>query len=220
LSRHLKELKNVAPNWGYERVRVLLSTRRQDTRLASGYAQSSNRVRGAGQQNFERWVHHLLKTTSGFYQGGGVKLDYSVWREEISQAIGEENVFFIPFELLQDDERQYLRRWLGFIGEEKVDSLLESVASAESRNSQSAPSESKWFVRDPIRTGPKLRLTRLFQTLGLPTSLPLRRPDFKRDDEIYLTNRLTEEILDVYEEGNQLLGELEPTLDLKKYGYY
>lgn len=38
VSRHLKELGRAASNWGYGRVRVLLTTRRQDTWLASEYA--------------------------------------------------------------------------------------------------------------------------------------------------------------------------------------
>jgi hypothetical protein len=230
VSRHLKKLREVSSGWGYGQVRFLLTTRRQDTRLASGYAQMSNRVRGAGQHNFQRWVRHLIHDVVGYYKGGGAKLNYSSWWEEIAEVVGEENVLFLPFELLQENTLEFLRQWLGYIGIEEADSIAHSLSNSEKQNRRSK-SDRRWALRSPRREGPGLprrvswKLFEISQSLGLPkldlpARLPLRWPDFQRDDVIHLTEDISEEILDVYEEGNRLLDELDPDLNLEEYNYY
>lgn len=221
VSSHIRELRRAAPNWGYDQVGFLLTTRRQDTELSSYYAQFSNRVKGAGQQNFEEWVRYILKDVVGHNKGGGKKLDYFIWWREVSRVIGEENTLFIPFELLKKDQSEFLRRWLSFIGAEKTDSIADSFSGTDDeRVDVKSISRSEWIVRNPIRRGPNLRPTRVFRALGLPTTLPLRWPDFGRDEKIQLTEELSREILGVYEEGNRLLDEQNPHLGLDAYEYY
>jgi len=216
---HLEELCEVSSNWGYDQVKFLLTTRCQDTKLASSYAQISNRVRGAGQQSFKDWVRYLLYDPIGYNKGGGEKLNYSVWWKGVTEVIGEENVQFLPFELLQEDSHAFLERWLGFIGIAESDSIARSLSDTEKEYSRSV-SEREWFLREPLRTGPSLPAGRVLRALGLPFQIPLRWPDFQRDDRIHLTENLTEGILNIYGEGNRLLDTINHNLNLRKYGYY
>lgn len=205
VSSHLRELRRAATAWGYERIRVLLTTRRQDTKLASSYAQLSNRVRGAGQQNFETWVRHLLHDVIGHNKGGGVKLNYSLWWRELGAAVGTENVFFLPFELLREDRASFLRQWLGFLEVPEADSIVEALAGSEgTEQNVRSRSADTWALRTPIKKGRYL----------------LRWPDFSRGSEIRLTEALKEEILTAYEAGNRSLDEEVPHLTLDAYGYY
>ena len=202
---HLRELRRAAEGWGYGRVRVLLTLRRQDTKLASSYAQLSNRVRRAGQQNFETWVRHLLHDAIGHNKGGGVNLDYSLWWRELRAAVGTENVFFLPFERLRENRAAFLRQWLGFLGVPEADSIVDALSgSGGTGKNVRSRSEDTWALRTPIKKGRFL----------------LRWPDFSRESEIRLTEALREEILSVYAEGNRSLDEQVPHLTLDEYGYY
>ncbi|PSQ86202.1 MAG: hypothetical protein BRD42_06120 [Bacteroidetes bacterium QS_3_64_15] len=205
VSSHFRELRRAADAWGYERVRVLLTPRRQDTKLASSYAQLSNRVRGAGQQNFETWVRHLLHDAIGHNKGGGVNLDYSLWWRELRTAVGTENVFFLPFELLREDRATFLRQWLGVLGVPEADSIVDALSGSEGteKNVRSRSADT-WTLRTPIKKGRFL----------------LRWPDFSRESEIRLTEALRAEILAAYEEGNRSLDERCSHLNLGEYGYY
>lgn len=218
-SNHLDALKEAGRQQGFSQVRILFTTRRQDTKLASGYAQVSNRVRGASQQNFERWAHHLTDDSAGFLLGGGQKLNYFAWWKAMTEVLGRSNVFFLPFELLRKNQGAFLRRWLKFMEVEGYDSIADSFVDEQEENKRST-SESTWSIADPIRRGPFLHPTRVFRALGLPTRLPARWPDFQRDKEIQLTRELSEEIMEVYEKENRLLDEQGLNLNLKEYGYY
>lgn len=54
ITEHLSALKGVANQWGFERVRVIGSVRHQASRLASSYAQVSDRRVGVSQDKFEQ----------------------------------------------------------------------------------------------------------------------------------------------------------------------
>ena len=218
---HLEKLSEVAAEWGFEQTKIIASTRRQDTRLASGYAHGSDTVRGASQERFERWARHLTQHPLGYYMGGGVKLDYSLWWKHATGAVGQEHAFLLPFELLREDSAAFLKRWLAFLEVPDAKRIVESIVQSgpEERNARSK-SQSTWALRAPRRTGPSVPFSQFFDTLGLPTRLPLRWPDFSRGKEIHLTPDLSEEIMAVYRNSNRLLDQTVDGLDLKTYGYY
>lgn len=180
-------------------------------------------MQGAGQRNFERWIRSLLNTLGGYYDGGGGKLGYSVWYEELAEIVGEENVLFLPFELLREDRSEFLRRWLGFIGVEKIDSVLHSLTDSEKRNVRSV-SVSGWSLSKLARTYVKFRPVFVVQAFGLPRGIAFRWPEFlrytDRDEKICLTEDLSEEILEVCKAGNRRMNALDSDLNLEKYGYY
>jgi len=216
---HLDALVKTVRRLGFSQVKVFLTIRRQDEKLASGYAEASNRVRGASQENFERWVRNITGDRDGFHFGGGQKLDYFRWWETVSEVLGKSNVLFLPFELLRENQGAFLARWLKFIGVEDSSFIANSLSQTEEMNRRST-SKSNWSIRDPIRTGPNLRPSRVFQALRLPSTLPARWPDFQRGEKIQLTKELSDEILEPYEEGNRRLDNQGLGLNLKKYGYY
>jgi len=72
---HLLKINELVRGWGFETVRVLLTTRRQDHFLASGYAQTSDRRPGASQQDFERVVSRTINERKDYYLDG-VQLDF------------------------------------------------------------------------------------------------------------------------------------------------
>jgi len=223
MAAHLQKLSDVANDWGFSDTKVLAVTRRQDTRLASGYAQVSDRVRGAGQEGFENWVRHLTQSPIGYYMGGGLKLDYLAWYKEIEGAVGTNGVRMLPFERLGESKVTFVRRYLTMFGVEEsdVERIVDDLeGSSNGKQNVSSRAESEWSLREPVRTGPRLRPARLWSALGLPGRLPLRRPDFSREKSIFLTPNLRREILDVYEQGNRRLDDILPELELGKYGYY
>lgn len=211
--RHLGSLAKAVRRLGFSQVKVLLTVRRQDERLASSYAQVSDRVIGASQENFEQWICHLTGDEAGFHFGGGQKLDYHLWWKTMVEVLGERNVLFLPFELLRENQSVFLKRWLKFIGVQEVDSVVHLFSDSEEENRRST-SESKWSIRAPVRP------RRVLQKLGLPTDLLAFWPDPQRGKEIQLTKRLSEEILEVYEQGNRDLDNQGQNLGLKGYGYY
>ena len=221
LTSHLERLQTHSSRFGYGKIKVLITTRRQDTKLASGYAQVSNRVRGASQKSFEKWVRYLTNDPLGYSAAGGAKLDYFEWWRSISGIVGKENMFLLPFELLKQDSREFLWKWLEYIDVPKKEQILESVLREEEeadRNSR-ATSRCTWSLSDPIRRG-TLPAGRVLTALGLPFRIPLRWPDFSREEEIRLSDELSDEILSAYVESNQSLDESLPHLDLERYGYY
>lgn len=221
LTSHLESLQSHSSKFGYRKVKVLVTTRRQDTKLASGYAQASNRVRGASQESFEKWARYLTGDPLGYSAAGGAKLDYFEWWRGISGVVGEENMFVLPFELLKRDSREFLWEWLEYVDVPEKEQILESVLDEEDEERQNSRATSRftWGLSDPIRKG-ALPAGRVLTALGLPFRFPLRWPDFSREEEIRLSDELSDEILSAYEKSNRSLDESLPHLDLERYGYY
>lgn len=221
VSIHLEELSKVASDCGFSETKVLLTVRRQDTKLASSYAQLSNRVRGASQKHFEDWVRHLVRESSGYYMAGGVKLDYLLWWEKVVDAVGQEQVLVLPFELLRENPTAFLSQWLAFLDVPEPDRVIQEVTRSEGqmRNARSKASY-RWAIRDPMQLGPDLGLRAIVQALGISTNYSLQWLDFFRDDEIVLVPEFRDEILDAYRVSNRELDTSLPHLDLERYGYY
>ncbi|MCS3628945.1 hypothetical protein GGP53_002824 [Salinibacter ruber] len=128
---HLEAMSEAASEYGFGDIKILATTRRQDTRLASTYAQISDRIRGASQKNFEEWVRYLTKNPQGYYDvGGGVELDYFQWWKEAVRVVGQSNVLFQAFELLRESNPNFLRTWLRFLEVSEVDSIINSLQQA------------------------------------------------------------------------------------------
>ena len=219
LQLHLAKLSELAQDLGFEETKILFTTRRQDTRLASGYAQLSNRVRGASQESFRKWARHLTHDSLGYHAGGGKKLDYFEYWNGISDVVGRENVSVIPFELLKEDSHEFLDRWLGYLDVTEKGQVLGSLLGSRQQSNERSVSKKTWTLRSPIRRG-TLPAGRMFTALGLPWRFPLRWPDLEREETITLSEVFSKEILDTYRSANQSLDESLPHLNLKDYGYY
>lgn len=218
---HLEELSKVVLGQYFSRIRVLVAVRRQDSWVASSYAQLSNRWAGASQDHFEEYVSSLLDPATDYYVNG-VALDYHLLWQALVQAVGQQNVLMLPYELMKADMPEFLSRWFQFLevpeeGVQIIETLTDRSQSRK-RNVRSL-SQDTWKIRERVRKHLRLRPGRVFAALGLPTKLRLPWPDFKRGDKIRLTPELKERFVNTYEDSNQAFAEA-IGMDLSSYGYY
>jgi len=219
---HVKAFTELAKTWGFERVRILGSVRHQAARLASSYAQISDRRVGASQSDFEARMRRKIEN----YYKSGVTLDYARLRRALMGVIGSENVLLLPYELMKESLPDFLERWFQFLGRPEEGGRVTEEIEADSEDTKArnvrSSSEDTWALRERTLRGVKtiqLRPGRLFGALGLLTEVPLRWPDFEREDKIRLTPSLKWEIMNTYEESNRILAE-HIEMDLGRYDYY
>jgi hypothetical protein len=217
---HLREVANAAARCGFPRTRVLLTVRRQDTWLASAYAQDSDMWPRASQADFEAWVASLLDPTVDYWSNG-VVLDYALLRQLTVQVVDSENLLILPYELMKEDLPRFLGLWLSFLGvPDRPAPLLEAAggSGALSANVRST-GPSTWALRSTVvRSGEGVRPWRKLasRTLSLPGRVGRRW--LRRGKEIRLTPELQRAILDRYRDSNARLA-ADTGLDLSRYGY-
>ena len=226
---HLSRFRRLTRQWGFDNLRLLVSIRRQADVFASRYAQGSGRHLGASQSDFEQRVRSYISMTQTYqqynYHGHGVTRNYEHLWKAMVEAVGAENILMLPYEMMKEDLSSFMEAWLSFINIDMDAAMLVDKAKEgekiRKRNVRSS-SENRWALRPRSREGAQIlnmRPTRLFQALGLPTKVPLRWPDFNRDDEIHLTPELRAEVMNFYESSNRATAEA-IGIDLGQYGYY
>lgn len=221
LSAHLREMKKAAIDWGFSTVRVLVSVRAQHTWLASAYAQSSDRWPEASQRHFEEWTAGLLDPRREYYRNG-VVLDYNLLHTLLTETLGVGNILLLPYELMRDDLGEFMRRWFEFlkVSDPGFECLVQNQHRGE-RNVRSTGAQ-RWSIRPRTQAGVAtipLKPWRLFNALNLPTEIPLRWPDFRRGDNILLTQGLANRIREAYAESNRKLAS-RIEMDLAEFDYY
>lgn len=219
---HLQELQRKAADWGFGRVRIICTVRRQDQWIASQYAQLSDRIQGANQAGFEEFVTRFLDPATGYFSDG-VLLDYSTLREQLVAAVGRDNVLMLPLELLVRDRLSFLTPLARFItdgADDHTELLARLGAASAARHNVRSSQPGVWTLR-PLRSPRALHLRpyTVFRRLGLPTKVPLRLPDLGRGRSISLSEPLRARIISTYSEKNRAL-EAEIGFDLGGYGYY
>lgn len=220
---HLSELNALANQWGFTRVRAFGSVRHQASRMASSYAQGSERRLGASQRDFEERARQEIG--ADYYQRG-VRLEYDLLWQSLTDVLGEENVLLLPYELMKNDLPDFLERWFIFLErQDEGDRVIEQLLSGKGNNRKNVRSVSSntWALRKRTTRNAKavvrLRPGRLFNALGLPMRVALRWPDLSREDEIRLTPSLSREIMQNYEKSNRAFA-AHIDMDLSPYGYY
>lgn len=226
---HMRGVRNAATELGFGRTRVIVGVRRQDTWLASRYALNSSRVRRASQEDFEKWVRYILNPLSGYYKGGGFKLNYYELRRNLVSCLGRDNVLFMPLELLKEDLESYLERLFGFLGVRgEGERIAQSLSSHKELNPNSLSSSTDiWELKDPTQATPRLRPARIFQAIGLPTRLPLTGPLkfvikywYGREESVRISEEIKTEVMSFYNEANKKLDRDMRRVSLKSYGYW
>lgn len=222
--QHTKEFVRLSRKWGFERVRIFGSVRQQATRLASSYAEVSDRKVGASQSKFEARVHRKLDT-SYYQRRGGVTLDYELLRQALVENVGVRNVSLLPYELMKERLSEFLHQWFQFLQrpeeKEKIIGRLSDQDAEKAKNVRSS-GEKSWQLQERTLRGVstiRFRPTRLFAALGLPTEVPLRWPDWKREDKIRLTTELEQEVIDTYEASNRAFARA-IDVNLGRYNYH
>ena len=206
LERSLAVFQSAAAEAGVAQVAILFLTRRQDTYLPAFYAERSDRIRRASQDDFERQVERLLGRD---YERYGAFLDYGGTLEALRRAAPEAEIRVLPFELLTSDPERFLALVAEHIGEPS-ESLAERVDTGKRNRSRQGECSGTWRLR-PLR-GAIVRPQSLRDRFGLDTYRT----------EVTLTQSLQDAILQAYRPCNERLIEQldDDTADLfREHGY-
>ena len=210
---HLAGCREQALREGFERFRVIAVFRRQDTWYASRYVQSSNRIVGACQADFEAAVARI---TGPEYERFGVYGDFARMRDYLVAAVGRENVLMLPYELLAEDSQCFVEALLAFLGAGQRASEFVDGNSHQGTANVRRTAEGQWQLRAGRHTF-ELKPERLRKILGLPRKIPISRN--RNEDAIRLTPELSQRVLAVYEASNRRLAD-ELGMPLERFGYW
>ena len=208
IEQHLREVKKlVGPS---HNLHILIVIRRQDTWFASAYAEMSNRYNGASQDHFEEWLQHYINFEKSFFDSAGVRLRYFTLIQKIQDAVGQDSVTVLPYELLKSNPRLFVNQCCNAVNREVPDSI-----SLKPKNKR-CTSDGEWSIR-PRYNYIQLRPGRAFQAVFGKSRIPI--PDWRRGKKITLNKSLSSLILEKYSSENEKLDQ-NLNLGLKKYGYY
>ncbi len=210
---HLEEMLDTAHAWGFSNIKVILVIRRQDTWLASLYAQISDRIDRPSQDNFVKQIDHILCESKGYYEHG-VKLDYHLVHEILTNKVGTHNVCIVPYELLKDKPTKFINKWLDFL---EIKGICHrntiNVDTLRSKNKRSQ-SESSWNIR-MYNTSIYTYYNRILHTLNyyIKSMLGIN------NERIFLTKGISEKVMNVFSNSNKKL-ENKDAIGLDRYNYY
>lgn len=217
LARHVTEIQRQCTAYGYSDMKAIVTIRRQDTKLASSYAEISSSLRKASQKDFERWVHRLLSEEKFYRRSGGSKLNYDWFYDCIVDEIGKENVFFLPYEALKTNSSAYIDAWCDVLN---TTSGKRFGRKGQKRVNKKSTGSSTWAISAPSYLGPRFRPhSPVLDQLGIPNRLLSRWFDWSRGNSITLTDELTDFIIGRYSESNNQLNGKIRNFDLQEFGY-
>lgn len=225
VSHHLENIAKMAKKWGFSEVKVIVTIRRQDTKMASSYAQISDRIEKASQENFEEYINKRLDLSSHNYTKGAM-MYYDTIYKKIADPVGCDNVLVIPYETMKENVSKFIQIWFNFLGipKEEMRGVLEKVVSGEisqAKNERSV-SQNEWRLRERSFENVQTSQSwagRLLHGIGILNQLLVPRPSRSREGTIRVSPRLTERVLKVYAESNRALDDM-INIDLSAHGYY
>ncbi|MCS4199738.1 hypothetical protein GGP93_001165 [Salinibacter ruber] len=215
-AKHLKAVQTASKSIGFEGFKMLGNIRRQDQKIASGYAEMSSSIKGASQDHFEEWVRFILESPIGYYGLGGSKLDYYRWWLSSVKKIGKENVLILPVELLDSDKDKFLNEWISFmnIGKQNVPEKV-----SEDRKRVNPGTRNVWNLRPPARGLDSIPY-RLMQKLGISSNIAKALGITSREKSIEVSKSIQNKIMYKYKESNKKIDKQLESVDLSKYGYF
>jgi len=216
---HLRTITEAAADIGFSQTKILVTVRRQDTKLASGYAEMSSSIAHASQANFETWLNTLIDDPIGQYALGGEKLKYGAWWKQVSKKMGSENVLILPMELLGVEQNKFLGQWLDFLGLQDLRGTYLPFDDGGATKRESSVSDNTWSLRPPARDVRALPF-RILRKMGVVSTTKRWFSLPKRDEVIRLTTELSDKILAYYEQSNRDLDSQTDEINLQKFGYY
>jgi hypothetical protein len=217
---HVARFADVAAQWHFDDVRILVSVRNQATLFASDYAQMSDQRPEASQEHFEAYVRKRIDP-SQHYHSYGVRFDYDLLYRSLTDAVGAKNVLLRPYEEMKGDQDGFLARWFSFLGIPDEGAAIRSRLARRQPDRQNVRSTSTdtWKLASLRSWNVELPAQALLESVGAPATLPLGRLDWTRPREIRLTDELRREVAGVYADSNRALADAIDT-DLSPYGYY
>ncbi|MDZ7828815.1 MAG: hypothetical protein U5K33_04770 [Halofilum sp. (in: g-proteobacteria)] len=186
-------------------VRVLFTVRRQDTFLASLFAQTFLWRHATHINSFDRFLRSVCDTD--FYSAGGLALDYAWLAAEFERAIGTDAVSVLVYEDMVGDPSHFARE------------LKDSLGIAPSTTCE-ALSDAGWKVRSTDRLSWQVQRYRGNNRVRHAFQWAQRRLSGTPNPErVVLTPERSRAILDGYADSNRRLGH-RLGRSLEAYGYY
>jgi hypothetical protein len=217
LARHVAEIRRQCATHGYPDVKAIVTIRRQDTKFASSYAEISSNLRNASQEDFEQWIRHLLSDKHFYRRSGASKLNYDWFYECLAHELGEENVFFLPYEALKVNAPSYIDAWCNVLHTTPDEDF---EYEGQKRVNKKSTGTNTWAISPPSFLGPRIRpRSPTLDRLGVPNRLLGSWFDWSRGDAIVLTEALSDFIMNRYIESNGQLNARLNDFDLEKFGY-
>lgn len=208
LAGHLIELKKALRDKNGTGLKVILVVRKQDEWLASRYAQSSKFIVNASQADFESQVRQLLSSSVTVQYQEGQWLNYDRVYGKLVEAIGEENVLLLPYEMLKNEPETFVQ---------SIERFTDSELDLSGKNAEISL---KTNVRSQKRDGVKfwkLR-SRRFRFLNNRVGKMLENHDpFPK--YISVSEEFRREILENFKRSNKELSD-KLGLKLESYGYF
>lgn len=189
LAQHLQGFNCLLGEQGFGSLRVMIFIRRQDQWVGSWYSQQSDRIKGASQADFEQKVMSLLSPDKQLYTDGAW-LSYNYLFDVLVSAVGRRNLFFCPYELLQQDPEHVWRLLKRFFGGTVTGFPAQTTAD---RRRVGRTGDDRWQIRGDECSDQR--------------------------GEIVLTPELKERILDMFHSENRELSSKLP-VDLSRFGYF
>lgn len=163
--KHLQEMRKIALNY-FSDFKVILSVRRQDTWLASAYTQIATHPKyspgydNPSQEHFETWVDEQLSYDKKYFSEFGVNLEYSTLLTLIEEVIPMHKVKVIPFEILAQDPRCFVKQICFFIDQDPPKVKLKQT-------NKKSIQKNEWQIEKSSASYIRLRPSRFFyHTLG------------------------------------------------------
>lgn len=192
---HIEGLRAALSRAGVERIRLLCLIRRQDHWIASHYAQTSDRRERPGQNDLATLIRRIADPRQERFTFGAL-LDYAAIHDCAVAAVGCEDTFFLPVELL-DADTEFVEQRLARFFETDVDSVR---LSRKERSNVRRVEQDVWKLRSGSRRH------RIQRALSL------------RADTVRLTSELSGEIKAIYADSNARLDRI-LDVDLRNLGY-
>lgn len=211
LKLHLERVVDISHRLGVDKVKVILTFRRQAPWLGSLYAQQSDRVFSAGQKDFEAKVDYLLDQRYGYHIYGVWMNYFRIW-QLLSGVVGGENVLFLPQEMLTAQQKDFVERCSSFVGYSGEEIQLDGV---QPRDNKRSVSENSWKLR-PY----SLQENSAFAQGGVKNRI-LRKLKIPRvfNKEVTVTRELNERINLKFAHENSLLSH-GLGINLADYGFH
>lgn len=189
---HLRAIDKISRRCGFDGLKVVFSFRRQDTWLASRYAQSAPGIPNASQEDFERRVSKLLDEQSEFYRRSAW-LNYAYVFEVLSEALGVDSVLVLSMEGLSQDPSGFINNLDDFLETEGAITRLADREGFFAKKSTNLVSENEWSLLD--------------------------ENGYKSVRTIFLSNELSERVMSRFGQHNKVFSAM-ISENLSQYSYF
>ncbi|WP_439634711.1 hypothetical protein [Glycocaulis sp.] len=145
LAHHLNHMrKAILKGSRFSRVKILTTIRRQDTWIASRYAQSGATFSAPSQEHFEKTARKLISAKSELYRSAMV-INYRYMDDCLRSALGKNDICFLPMEAIRLDPPLFYSRLVEFF--DGNDSFMAAAEREKAIHASNAEGENRWKVR-------------------------------------------------------------------------